>query len=221
MQKLALIFDMDGVLLPSEAYNFASYNAYFQNYGFSFEEQDKHFFLGKTVAQMLETIGKRHNIQFDKHDFSQKTAVIQIKLMQEDKLKANPELLQLLTKAKNAGIPLAVGTSSTRERAEKLLAFLKIDHFFSALVTAEDVSRHKPEPDVFLKAAKRLNASPASCVVFEDAPAGVEAAKKAKMKAVGYTAFRKGESATLQLHKAHRCISCFSELSLGSLKKLL
>ncbi len=219
MPRFALIFDMDGVLLPSEEYNFQSYNEYFKPYGFSFEEQDKHFFLGRTVAQMLDVIGERHNISFDKHDFSEKTAEIQVSLMRKDALQPEPALCRFLQKAEREGVPLAVGTSSTRRRAEMLLSFLRLEHFFSALVTAEDVENHKPEPDVFLKAASLLAVPPGRCVVIEDAPAGIIAAKSAGMAAVGYTLFHKKDPSGLE--HADLCLPSFEHFSPQEAGKLL
>jgi HAD superfamily hydrolase (TIGR01509 family) len=77
--------------------------------------------------------------------------------------------------------PMAVASGSGRVVVLKQLAALKIDRLFQAVVTSEDTERHKPEPDVFLEAARRLGVAPQNCVVFEDSPLGFQAAESAGM----------------------------------------
>ena len=80
--------------------------------------------------------------------------------------------------------PLAVGSGSVRRLVTRTLAALGITDWFAAVVAAEDTARHKPEPDVFLEAARRVNADPATCIVYEDTDIGLEAARRAGMQAV-------------------------------------
>jgi beta-phosphoglucomutase-like phosphatase (HAD superfamily) len=80
--------------------------------------------------------------------------------------------------------PIAVGSGNTRDLAMRTLRRLGIDGWFAAVVAAEDTPRHKPEPDVFLEAARRIGVAPAACTVYEDADLGLEAARRAGMLAV-------------------------------------
>jgi HAD superfamily hydrolase (TIGR01509 family) len=80
--------------------------------------------------------------------------------------------------------PLAVASGSVRRLVTRTLAALGITDWFAAVVAAEDTTRHKPEPDVFLEAARRLNADPATCTVYEDTDIGLEAARRAGMHPV-------------------------------------
>jgi len=85
------------------------------------------------------------------------------------------------------GVPRAVGTSATRSDVESLLAALGLRHYFDVMVTADDVRLGKPDPEVYLESARRLGAAPELCLVFEDSLVGVEAARRAGMRAIGVT----------------------------------
>ena len=92
-----------------------------------------------------------------------------------------------MTQARDAGVKLAVATSAPPANIVFTLDELDLRRHFDAVVGAADVARGKPHPDVFLKAAEKLGVAPQDCIVFEDAPMGVEAARRAGMKAVVIT----------------------------------
>ena len=92
-------------------------------------------------------------------------------------LHPNKSLNKFLKEAKEKGIKLAVATSSLRWRAERILGLLQIKEIFNAIVTAEDVENHKPNPDIFLEAAKQINSLPENCIVIEDAANGISSQK--------------------------------------------
>ena len=81
-------------------------------------------------------------------------------------------------------LPMAVASGGYRAVVERTLSFIGVAEWFAAVVCAEDTPRHKPEPDVFLEAARRLGVAPAGCVVFEDTDIGLEAARRAGMTGV-------------------------------------
>ncbi|MEO7762344.1 MAG: HAD family phosphatase [Casimicrobiaceae bacterium] len=89
--------------------------------------------------------------------------------------------------ARGAGLKLALGTAGNPANIKFAVDGLGLTDFFDALVGAADVTRGKPEPDIFLEAARRMNVAPEQCVVFEDAPLGIEAARRAGMRAVALT----------------------------------
>ena len=91
---------------------------------------------------------------------------------------------ETLEKAAALGLPCALGSSAPRENARLCLESLGLAPFFKAVVTGEDVERGKPHPDIFLAAARKLGVPPEECLVIEDAPAGVEAAHRAGMRAI-------------------------------------
>lgn len=91
-----------------------------------------------------------------------------------------------------AAAPIAVATGSRREVAERTLAKIGLRALFEVVVAAEDTARHKPDPDVFLEAARRLGASPADCAVYEDTDLGLEAARRAGMTPVDVRVLLRG-----------------------------
>jgi HAD superfamily hydrolase (TIGR01509 family) len=180
----AVIFDMDGVLVNSTKYNWQSFNIMLQEKGVQFLEPEIKRFLGKSLKDIIKIWSEEYGITgLDPVEFSKKSAEIQFKLMEKE-LIPEKNLIVFLDKLKKNNIKMAVATSSTKWRAEKMLELLKITNYFQAIVTAEDVKLHKPHPDVFLEAAKRLKEKPIDCIVFEDASDGVEAAKKGNMKVI-------------------------------------
>jgi len=212
----AIIFDMDGVLVDSIGPIWESFSRVLKDEGVYFPDD----YIKKNVARSL-----RDNLQarksefgikdYDLMEFSKKAGKIQFLLMEKDK--ANLHLLHILRETKNNKIPCAVATSSLHWRAEKILELLDIKSFFQVLVTADDVKNHKPAPDVFLEAARRLGVDPQECVVIEDAGNGIEAAKNANMKTIGI--ITKYYSAD-ELDHADLVIKNFSELTIEKIKQL-
>jgi len=127
-----------------------------------------------------------------------------------------PGVVDLLQTLHGAGIPCAVGSSTHRENITTILETIGMRRSFEALVTAEDVSHGKPDPEVFLAAAEKLGAPPEHCVVFEDALVGIEAGHKAGMKVVGVATTN---SADLIAH-ADACVHRLTEVSLETLRAL-
>ena len=109
---------------------------------------------------------------------------------------------------------MAIGTSSQSDRAKSLIRLLGIEEYFSVFITANDVNKHKPDPQVFLEAAKKLGIIPENCVVIEDAPVGIEAAKRGNMKAI---AILRDYNTKEELKKADLTINSFSELDYDKL----
>ena len=108
-------------------------------------------------------------------------------------MKALPGLPEFLEAARAAGIPMAIGSAAIPFNIDFVLDGLDIRSYFSSIVSAFDVPVSKPNPDVFLKGASDLGVAPENCIVFEDAPKGVEAAANAGMKAVAITTMHSEE----------------------------
>lgn len=96
-----------------------------------------------------------------------------------------PGVREFLTRLRDAGVPCAVGSSTHRANIETIFRITGLGEFFNTVVAAQDVSHGKPDPEVFLKGAERIGVPPARCVVFEDAFAGLQAARAGGMKSVG------------------------------------
>jgi beta-phosphoglucomutase family hydrolase len=96
-----------------------------------------------------------------------------------------------LTELREAGWRQALATMTGRENIATIFSVLPIDTYFDAVVTGDDVTSGKPDPEIFLQAARRVNVQPENCIVLEDAPAGVEAARRAGMKSIGINSQKK------------------------------
>jgi beta-phosphoglucomutase len=124
------------------------------------------------------------------------------------KITALPGVQALLPALKAAGFAIAMGTSTPRANVDLILDALGLAPYFDAIISAEDVTRGKPDPQVFLLGAERLGMPPARCVVVEDAVAGVQAAKAGGMKALAVTTNHPREA----LSQADRVVDSLTEV---------
>jgi len=99
----------------------------------------------------------------------------------------------IAAKAKEKNIRLAIGTAAIPSNIDYVLDNLQLRQYFPVIIGADDVTKSKPDPEVFLKAAKQLGVAPDQCIVFEDSPKGIEAARRAGMKAIGITSYHTAE----------------------------
>lgn len=106
-------------------------------------------------------------------------------ILRRDGIEALPGVKDFLRAAGAAGIPCSVGTSTPRKNVDTVIEMAKLEGLFNAIVSSDDVSRGKPDPEVFLKGAEKLGRKPERCVVFEDAFVGIQAGKSGGMKVVG------------------------------------
>ena len=111
-------------------------------------------------------------------------------------MKALPGLETFLATAKQKGIKMGIGSAAILFNIDFAIDGLNIRHYFDSVIGAEHVKHSKPDPEPFLKGAEELGVSPADCIVFEDAPKGVEAAANAGMKAIVLTTMHAAETFT-------------------------
>lgn len=128
-----------------------------------------------------------------------------------------PGVREFLERLHRAGMPCVIGSSTHRLNIETSLRLLGLEKYFRALVTAEDVKAGKPDPEVFLKAAAAIDRKPSDCVVFEDAPVGIEAALAGGMAVVGVATTH----APGILSRAHATVARLDELDVARLEALL
>ena len=213
----AVIFDMDGVLVDSDRYIRESFRRVAEQKGMHFGKDPLGKYGGRSLRDQM--IMWKNDLGVDLGDlkeFSDRAYKIQMELFGSN-TNADAELLRLLQELKTKKVPMGVGTSSGRNRAKGILSAFNIDGFFSVLVTADDVSEHKPNPHVFLEVARQLNISPDKCIVIEDAASGIEAARNGGMKSIGFLAEWNSKE---ELSNADKIISGFGELSLNELQKM-
>ncbi|MFD1801955.1 fructose-1-phosphate/6-phosphogluconate phosphatase [Mixta tenebrionis] len=176
-----LIFDMDGTILDTEQTHRQAWAHVLAGYGLSFDENVVIGLNGSPTWRVAQFIIDSHQADLDPYQLAaEKTAAVEIMLFDS----VRPLPLIEVVKAYHGRKPMAVGTGSEHKMADALLKHLNLHHYFAAIVGADDVQRHKPEPDTFLRCAALLNVAPEKCVVFEDADFGLQAAQAAGMDAV-------------------------------------
>jgi len=187
MKNNAVIFDMDGVLIDSYQAHFKSWLAMAEPEGFTFTEQEFARTFGRTSREIIALLwgnGRLSEEEIAALDDKKEEAFRWVITLA---FPAMPGVNRLLGDLHDAGFALAVGSSGPPENVDLVIDRLDARPLFGAVVNALDVTRGKPDPQVFQIAAERLDADPKRCVVIEDAPAGIEAAHAAGMAAVGLT----------------------------------
>lgn len=186
----AVIFDMDGVIVDSMPLLYKAWSELMkEEHGVKFSRK---FFYeeisGRRAPEAIEYILKKKPDKKFLKDFNKIKAKYYKKHLRKN-LKETKGIIKFLQYLKKENIKIGLATSSYKKEAEYILKKVKADKYFDYMVTAEKVKKSKPEPEVFLKAAKGLKIKPENCVVVEDAPLGVMAGKKAKMTVIGLMAY--------------------------------
>ncbi|WP_299060415.1 beta-phosphoglucomutase [uncultured Polaribacter sp.] len=185
--KKGFIFDLDGVIVDTAKYHYLAWKKLANELGFEFTKAQNELFKGvsrKRCLEILLDIGKREATQkeFDTWMIEKNVDYLAyIKNM--DASEILPDVPKVLAYLKQNNIPIALGSAS--KNAQPILEKVGLLHYFDAIVDGNNVTKAKPDPEVFLLAAKQLGVNANDCIVFEDAVAGVEAANAAKMISIG------------------------------------
>jgi beta-phosphoglucomutase len=188
MNKIkAFIFDLDGVIVDTAKYHYLAWKDLANSLGFDFTENDNERLKGVSRVRSLEILleigGKEFDEQTKVELAARKNNQYVGLISKMTPLEILPGVTNFLQSAKEAGIKIVLGSAS--KNAPLILEKIELDHFFDAVIDGNKVSRAKPDPEVFLKGAEAVKTNPNECIVFEDALAGIEAAKNAGMIAVG------------------------------------
>jgi beta-phosphoglucomutase family hydrolase len=212
----AFIFDMDGTIVDNMAFHTDSWLAFFARRGKTYEADA--FFRETAGAQGREILRARLGPDVPDDE-------IAVLAQEKDALyrdlygphrRAIEGFETLVTDSRAQGVKLAVATSAPPLNIVFTLDELDLRRHFDAVVGAADVKQGKPHPDVFLKAAEQLGVDPGECIVFEDAPMGVEAARRAGMRAVVITTTLPAE-AFAEFDNVIRVVKDYADLDIGTL----
>ncbi len=214
----AVIFDWDGVVVDSSAAHKASWEMLAEernlllpddHFTLSFGRVNKviipEIFRWTLDPEMIEELGNRKEALYRE-------------ILEETGLDPLPGALEIMESLQDAGIPIAVGTSTPRKNVETVIDLIGAGGLFDVIISSEDVQKGKPDPEVFLKAADALDAEPADCVVFEDSLYGIQAALSAGMKAVALTTTHRIRH--FDTTWPHRIVNTLSDVSLSMLLNL-
>lgn len=179
-----VIFDVDGVLVDSEALIREASIRMFAELGVNVRAEDFEPFIGCGEDRYIGGVAERYGVKLDLATAKKRVYEIYLQLAPE-RLRPFPGAVDLVRLCRKKGLKVAVASSADRMKVEANLRCFGIPAArWDAVITAEDVTKKKPAPDIFLKAAVRLCLLPANCVVVEDSVAGVQAGKKAGMRVV-------------------------------------
>jgi len=178
----AVLWDLDGVLVDSAPYHQRAWEETFAEEGVRLDEACfRHTFGWRNDAIVAYVMGPEVSPE-------RSAAIGEVKesryraLVAREGISPLPGTMEWLNRLHGRGVPQAIVSSAPLSNVSAVLAALGFTHLFQAIVSAEDVRRGKPDPEVFLLAARRLGMSPQRCIVVEDAPAGVEGARRAGMR---------------------------------------
>ncbi|MBC7311130.1 MAG: HAD family hydrolase [Rhizobium sp.] len=186
-EKRLVIFDCDGVLVDSEPIALAVLADFLGQAGVAIDEEGvARRFLGRSLASVRETVRDEFGLEIDEAFLSRMRDVLYARFRAE--LRPIDGIPAVIAGFAAAGIDWCVASSSQKERVELCLrATGLIDHFAPHIFSATMVARGKPAPDLFLHAAQAMGYSPEQCLVIEDSPSGIEAARAAGMRVIAFT----------------------------------
>lgn len=216
MNKKAFIFDLDGVIVDTAKYHFLAWQKIAKELNIDFTLEHNELLKGVSRVRSLDIIlelGKVEASQEDKDKWLiQKNEDYLTYLVDMDESEILPGVFTILKFLKEQNQPIALGSAS--KNARPILEKTGILSYFNAVVDGNDVTNAKPDPEVFLIAAKLLNINPENAIVFEDSVAGVQAANIAKMTSVGI-----GEASVL--HEAKYIFRDFTEIGTDFIEELI
>jgi len=216
MNKKGFIFDLDGVIVDTAKYHFLAWKKLANSIGVDFSEAQNEQLKGVSRIKSLEMILEWGDKKITKEEFvalmSKKNDDYLSHIAEMDAqeiLPDVPKVLDYLTQEKQA---ISLGSAS--KNARMILKKVHLINQFDVIVDGNDVIKGKPNPEVFLKAAKELNTAAKDCIVFEDSVAGIQAANAANMISIGI-----GDKEIL--HEADYIFNDFTEIGVGFIKELI
>ncbi|MDH6363557.1 HAD superfamily hydrolase (TIGR01509 family) [Enterococcus sp. PF1-24] len=212
----AIIFDMDGVLVDSEYTYLESKTAMLKDAGFTKDISYQYQFMGTTHEFMWQVMKDELGLPLTVAEYIAEMNKQRQLMIERDGVKAIKHAQALVQRLAATGIPLAVASSSPKKEILAMLQALEIKDCFDVIVSGEEVSHSKPEPDIFLKAAADLGVAARDCLVFEDTKNGSLAGKRAEMYVVG---FANPDYPLQDLSCANQVINSFAEIDLPQLQK--
>ncbi|SHO57525.1 HAD family hydrolase [Vibrio quintilis] len=184
MSVHAVIFDMDGLLLDSERLALENFQTTCRKFGLDDFTDVYLTCIGTNLARTHEILQQAMGDTVDYPAFSQARETAYQALINREAIPLKPGVAELLEYLKQHQIPVAVATSTQRERALLKLRHAGLADYFPVVIGGDQVTRSKPDPEIYLKAAAALGISPADCLALEDSANGVRAAVAAGMKVI-------------------------------------
>jgi len=211
-----VIFDMNGVIIDDEPLHKQAFRKTFKPLGINLtSEEYKRHCMGKSDKSGYKAILNAYDLKnIDTQGLVNKKSKIYWQLIQGN-IQPFPGVIELIKKLCQ-NFTLALTTSATRKEAKMVLNYFGITKNFKVIVTAEDITKSKPDPEPYLITAKKLQEEPKCCLVIEDSKAGIQSAKNADMKCIAVTTTHKRS----ELQNADLIVDSFTEITDDIIKTL-
>ena len=222
-KNYGLIFDVDGVIADSERVNaHATIKVFAELFDtHDVQRQDFEAGLGRGAEAYIRSAAEINGLELTDQQVDMASKARQanfLRILSQETLPPFPGVMELMNAALvHAAFRVAIATSSAREKSEAVLTSAQIPYQTMVYITGDDVKSKKPNPELFLRAAQGIDVPPQQCVVIEDAPNGIQAAKAAGCQCIAVT----NPTTSDKLSQADRIVSCLTEISLEDLMTLL
>ncbi len=213
----AVIFDMDGVVADTETIDFIADCNVLKSIGAVKSDKDYVRSVGMPARYTYNRILSQKNIDADVNELLNKREIEFEKALASKRLKPSVGFSELAKKLKERGYKVALASSSSGRKIGQVLSALKIKGAFALVVSANDVKRNKPSPDIYIEAASRLNLSAEDCIAVEDSETGVASAKSAGLKCI---ALRTEQTAEQDLSAADVIVSSLKDIKVEALDRI-
>jgi len=222
-RQYGLIFDIDGVIADTEAVNArASIKVFVDLFGVEgVVREDFEAGLGRGAEEYVKAAARVHGLELTDEQVEKATQLRQkyfLNILSEEPLPAFPGVLELMGEAmQREDFRVAIATSGTLEKSRAVLNAVGVPYRKMVYVNGNDVKHKKPDPELFLIAAERIDIPPAHCVVIEDAPNGVQAAKAAGTKCIAVT----NSTTAAKLREADLVCDSMEQFSIEAIQRLI
>jgi beta-phosphoglucomutase family hydrolase len=214
--RKGVIWDLDGVIADTAHYHRKAWQETFRKMGREFTEDDFKYSFGLRNYDIIPGILGKEISNEEINRISDEKEVVFRRLIAGN-IKPLPGVIVLMKSLEDAGFQMGLASSTPRENIHLVLEGLGIRNYLKCVIAAEDVSRGKPDPQVFLLAAVKLGIEPGDCIVIEDAVAGVAAARSAGMRCLAITTTHPRGS----LREADLIVDSLVEVSVDDIERLL
>lgn len=214
--QMAVIFDMDGVIVDNMPFHREAWKRFFEKYNPGMEFSDFIQHLGKPNRDLLRMLfGERISDEEVRALGEEKEAVY--REIYAPHIVPLPGFIEFLKALKRNSIKTAIATAAPRANLDFLFEKIEVRGYFDVLVDVSEVEKGKPDPAIYLKAAEKLGFPPESCLVFEDSLAGIKAARNAGMKVIAVATTNPPE----KLRDTDVIIKDFTEITIEKISRLL
>lgn len=180
----AIIFDMDGLMIDSERVTFECYQERLKDMNLTMDEEFYKTLLGKPIKGIYQRFYDVYGNDFPIQNVIQDVHQLMAERFETEGVPVKKGLVELLHYLKDNNYKTIVATSSNRDRVDKILAQAKITEFFDDSICGDEVTKGKPNPEVFLKSCQKLGVNVDEAIVLEDSEAGIQASYGANIKVI-------------------------------------